>query len=200
VARPAKDIFEHALQGTVQRTNAGESHVAGSLPKPPKFLSKEARKKFKGLVRQLAERRAVTAGDGDLIAIYCSTNERWLQALAAIRSQGVVCVYKRMTPSGEAIDVEKPNLSLKIAEVSERSMVSILTRLGLTPKDRETVRPTSPAKPKNAPPPPDSCAGVSLELTRLRAQQAAEQQAADSVPQDEEPDFDKLLEAADDQA
>jgi hypothetical protein len=47
-------------------------------------------------------------------------------------------------------DVEKPNLHLKIIEVAERSCVQILVRLGLTPRDRSSVRPTAPPKP-----PPD---------------------------------------------
>lgn len=189
--QPRKDIFEHQLNGTKPRYVPGaESHVAGSLPKPPKFLSKDSRKKFKAMVRQLGERRAVTAGDGDLIALYCSTHERWLQALEAIRTQGVVVKYERLGADGCAITVEKPNLSLKIAEVAERSMVSLLTKLGLTPKDREGVKPTSAVKPKNAPPPPESCAGVGLELERLRAEQAEEP----DVEQEEEPDLDKLLE------
>ncbi len=190
MAQPRKDIFTHQLNGTVPRYNPGaESHVAGAVPKPPKYLSKDSRKKFKAMARQLAERRAVTAGDGDLIAIFCSTHERWLQALEAIRTQGVVVKYERLGADGCAITVEKPNLSLKIAEVAERSMVSILTRLGLTPKDREGVKPTSATLPKNAPPPPESCAGVGLELERLRAEQAEEP----DVEQEEEPDLDKLL-------
>ena len=194
MAQRRKDIFTHQLNGTVPRYVPGaESHVAGSLPKPPKYLSKDSRKKFKAMTRQLGERRAVTAGDGDLIALYCSTHERWLQALEAIRTQGVVVKYERLGADGCAVTVERPNLSLKIAEVAERSMVSLLTKLGLTPKDREGVRPTSEVKPKNAPPPPESCAGVGLELERLRSQQAEEQDA--EPPQEEEPDFDKLLEA-----
>ena len=197
MAQPRKDIFDHQLQGTKPRYNPGaESHVAGSLPKPPKFLSKDSRKKFKSMTRQLSERRAVTSGDGDLIAIYCSTHERWLQALEAIRTQGVVVEYERLGADGNAHKVEKPNLSLKIAEVSERSMVSILTRLGLTPKDREAVKPTSAVKPKNEPPPPESCAGAGLELERLRAQQAVEEtDAVEQLPTQED-EIDKLLEEA----
>jgi hypothetical protein len=106
---------------------------------------------------------------------------------------------ERLGADGCRITVEKPNLSLKIAEVAERSMVSILTRLGLTPKDREAIKPTSAVKPKNSPPPAESCAGNELELDRLRAQQAKEQEEDAELPQEEEVDFDKLLEAADDQ-
>lgn len=189
MGRPAKDIFEHVLQGTTQRVNAGESYVAGSLPKPPKFLSKDARKKFKHLVHQLSERRAVTAGDGDLIAIYCSQDERWQQALAKIREEGAIRIYTRLSASGEPVQVEKANLNLTIAKDCERAMVGILTRLGLTPKDRESVRPTSPVKSKNTPPHPDSCAGVEQELARLRVLQAAERDAANE-PAPDEPEID----------
>jgi P27 family predicted phage terminase small subunit len=154
---------------------------------------------FKSLVRQLAERRTVTAGDGDLIAIYCSTKERWLQALEAIRTQGVVCQYERLDADGHVHTMEKPNINLKIAEVSERSMVTMLTRLGMTPKDRESVKPTLPAKPpKNAPPHPDSIAGIELELQRLRALQAAEESAEPEPPATTEHDLDELLKDAED--
>jgi P27 family predicted phage terminase small subunit len=194
MAPPRKSHSEHALQGTTPRYNDGESHVAGALPKPPKFLSKESRKKFKAMVRQLAERRAVTAGDGELLAVYCSTHERWLQALEAIRKDGVVVTYKRSTPSGEFVDVEKPNISLKIAEVAERAMVGILTKLGLTPRDRDSVRPTSEAKPKGPQPPsPGSERWLADEADRLRAEIAA------APAEEPEPDLDKILEAADDE-
>jgi P27 family predicted phage terminase small subunit len=194
MAPPRKSHSEHALQGTTPRYNDGESHVAGALPKPPKYMSKDSRKMFKGLVRQLAERRAVTQGDGEIIAIYCEQKERWLQALTAIRTDGVVVTYKRSTPSGEFVDVEKPNLSLKIAEVAERAMVGILTRLGLTPRDRDSVRVTSSAvKLKAAPPQPGSERWLADEADRLRAEIAA------APAEEPEPDLDKILEAADDE-
>ena len=60
----SKSAELHELQGTSPHRSSvpAESDVAAALPRPPKFLSKEARKKFKQLVKQLAARRAVTAG------------------------------------------------------------------------------------------------------------------------------------------
>jgi P27 family predicted phage terminase small subunit len=144
VGRPAKSAELHRLQSTELRSNLAESHVAGALPRPPKFLSKDAKKKFRALVKQLASRRAVTAGDSDLIAIYCGTWERLQQALTNIREQGLIVTYTRLDASGAPHDVERPNISLKIVEVSERACLSYLARLGLTPRDRELVRPTAP--------------------------------------------------------
>jgi hypothetical protein len=72
-----------------------------------------------------------------------------------------------------------------------------MTRLGLTPKDREAVKPTlPPAPPKNAPPHPDSIDGMELELKRLRALQAEEQSAEPEPEPENEPDIDAALKAA----
>jgi P27 family predicted phage terminase small subunit len=144
MGRPAKSQALHNLQGTELRSNVGESHVAGALPRSPKFLSKDAKKKFRGLVKQLAERRSVTAGDADLIAIYCNTWERWQAACASVREEGLIVTYTRLDASGNPHDVARTNISLKIIEVSERACLSYLGKLGLTPKDRGHVRPTAP--------------------------------------------------------
>jgi P27 family predicted phage terminase small subunit len=143
-ARPAKSQALHDLHGTERRSNLGESHISGSLPRPPKHLSKLAKKSFRGFVRQLAERRSVTAGDGALIAMLCVIEERWLASLENLRDEGVVVEYDRLDASGNSHTVERPNISLKIAEVAERQMVAILSKLGLTPRDKEHVRPTAP--------------------------------------------------------
>jgi P27 family predicted phage terminase small subunit len=177
IGRQAKDIALHELQGTTLRSSMpGESAVPGSLPRPPKFLSKEARKKFKGLVKQLAPRRAVTQGDCDLITIYCRTFMRWLQAMDSIDKEGLIVEYERLDKDGKVHLVKRPNISLKIAETTERQMLSYLVRLGLTPKDRDHVRPTSLAPTGKEPPDPNSREGMMLEADRLREQIAAEKE------------------------
>jgi P27 family predicted phage terminase small subunit len=145
-----KSAEDHELSGSVQRPVAGDSYVEGSLPKPPKFLSQEAKKKFRALVRQLADRRAVTAGDQDLLTLYCSLWERWTDALAKIREEGSIRIYNRLGADGITVEVERENLHIKLAQNSERQMVVILKQLGLTPKDKDAVRPTAPLKQKKA--------------------------------------------------
>jgi P27 family predicted phage terminase small subunit len=173
-----KSQAEHALCGTEARiTSLDESHVAGALPRPPKFLSKEAKKKFRGLTSQLSDRRAVTAGDGDLIAQYCVIDERWQQALAKIRDEGAVRIYLRLDRDGTPVETEKENLHIGIAQTCERQMVVILKQLGLTPKDRETVRPTAPPK-RSKELDPNSLEAMQREGDRLRALLAAEQAVA----------------------
>jgi P27 family predicted phage terminase small subunit len=176
----SKSAELHDLQGTSRHRSSvpTESRVAGALPRPPKFLSKEAKKKFRSLSKQLDVRRAVTAGDADLIAIYCSTWERWQQALDNLRTEGLIVEYTRLDAGGNPVTVEKPNISLKIAEVAERACLSYLSRLGLTPRDRELVRPTAPVEKR-----PDVTESERLdeEIAVLQAQEVADKavQAAD---------------------
>lgn len=144
MGRPSKDPALHRLHGTELRSNLVESYISGGLPCAPKDLSKEARKKFKQLVKQLASRRAVTQGDGDLIELYCCTFERLKQAQANIRTEGLIVTYTRMDAGGNPHDVERPNISLKIIESAERQCLAYLVKLGLTPSSREHVRPTAP--------------------------------------------------------
>jgi len=182
MGRQEKSAFEHALTGTAPKGVHIESSISASLPRPPKFLSKEAKKKFRGLVKQLAARRAVTQGDTDLITIYCRTFMRWLQASESLDSAGLIVSYERLDKEGKVHNVERPNISLKIAESTERQMLAYLVKLGLTPKDREHVRPTAPAEDKKAPPDPESREGLALEAARIEEQIAS----AEEEPEEEE--------------
>jgi hypothetical protein len=94
-----------------------------------------------------------------------------------ISEEGSIRIYQRLGSDGSAVDVEKENLHIKLAQNSERQMVVILKQLGLTPRDKDAVRPTAPVKHKNDPPHPDSSEGLHLELERLRALEAAEKAA-----------------------
>ena len=191
MARPVKDLAQHKLEGTTQRA-IGSSYVAGSLPKCPKDLTKEERKRFKAHARMLAERRVVTSGDATVLAILVRTESRCIQAQAKITSEGMVVTRDCVSPKGVVYSIEKHNLHLRILENAEKQCLAILVRLGLTPRDREAVRPTSSAAPKkNAPPHPESPEGLLLEVERARAALAAEQekQAAAEV------DLDAAMEA-----
>ena len=196
MGRPRLSPEEHELRGNEPRyAPGGESAHVGSLPRPPKFLSPEGRKKFRSMVKQLAERRTVTAGDADLISIYCTTWERWQDALLKIREQGVVATYQRLGANGNAVNVEKTNLHWSIAKECERSMLSILSRLGLTPKDRDSVKPTTPATKKNEPV-EGRVEWLKLELAKQQALEAA----APQEPGEAEPEHEDVLEDFDETA
>jgi P27 family predicted phage terminase small subunit len=183
MGRPTKSAALHELQGTELRSNLAVSNVPGDLPRAPNFLSKDAKKKFRALVKQLAVRRAVTAGDADLIAIYCGTWERLQQALKNVADEGLIVEYTRLDAKGNPVTVERTNISLKIIEVSERACLSYLARLGLTPKDREHVRPTAARSTGKE---QSEAERLMEERAELQTQQAGEQQRRDESKKEDD--------------
>jgi len=143
VTRARLSLVEHDLRGTRPEYTTDSVHV-GALPKPPRFLSPEAKKKFRSAVRQLADRRAVTSGDTDFLTIYAQTWERWVAACEKVRTEGTIKTYERAGADGHLHSVEKVNLNVGIVKDCQRDILSILQKLGLTPKDRDAVRPTAP--------------------------------------------------------
>ncbi len=171
----------HDLRSTKpQYVKNGESQVAATpLPRPAKFLSKEAKKKFRALVRQLASRRTVTEGDADLISIECSLWEQWQQSLLKIREEGSIRIYTRLGADGVATEVEKENLHVKIAQNCQRQMVTILRQLGLTPSARDTVKQV--ATPKKTVEEEDQ-----EERDKMLLQELLSERAAQQVPEESE--------------
>jgi len=145
---PAKTPEAHRLEGTKSqvRTAVEKSVVPEGRPSCPRGLSTEARKVFRQLCRLLAERRALTRGDGELLRLYAEVWDRQRQANEAVKLEGIVVQYTRLDSNGQPHEVEKQNINLAIAERAEKQMVGILDRLGLTPYHRDKVKPA--AKPK----------------------------------------------------
>lgn len=139
----------HKLKGT-RPTRAAEPEfvVPPSRPRKPKDLTPEGLAVFTRLCSLLKKRRALTAADGELIRIYAVNHVRHAKAQAKIDEEGEVRIYTRLDSNGQAHDVEKENLWLKIAFAAEKNMVACLDRLGLSPLNRAKVKPT--AKPKVA--------------------------------------------------
>ena len=170
---PRISLEVHDLRDTKpQYVARGESSVPGALPRAPKDLSKDEKKRFRSYVRTLAARRTVTAGDGTLIAILVRTESRCQIAQTALVNEGLVKIYQRLGADGVSVDVEKPNLHLKIVEVAERSCVQILVRLGLTPRDRDAVKEV--ATPKRSIEEVDQLERDSAALHELLAERAAQ--------------------------
>lgn len=172
MARPQKSEAQHETEGTTLRSNARDSYVAASIPRPPKGLSKDARKKFKDLCKQLAGRRTVTAADADIIAQYVGCWTRLQKAQLALETEGLIVEYERLDKDGEAHTISAINKNLRIVEACETRCLAYLTRLGLTPKDRALVTPTAPAVPKNE---PSEAEKNAAEIERLRKQIELEQ-------------------------
>jgi len=144
---PRKPLSEHALAGTRVGYVELESFVPSGRPKCPRAISGEAKAAFKRLTRMLENRRSVTPGDQEILRLYAVLFDRHSRALAAIEKQGEICMYTRLNNRGEDVQVEKPNLWLKVAETCEAKMLSCLSALGLTPLNRSKVKTVDVPRP-----------------------------------------------------
>jgi P27 family predicted phage terminase small subunit len=146
---PKKPQWLHDLSSTKsQATLPEEDSLPSSRPQYPKNISAAAKKIFKKLCALLEARRALTAGDEELIRLYSEIYDRQQRALARIREEGEVKKYIRLDAHGEQCETEKLNYWYKVSTDSEKSLVSILDRLGLTPMNRSKIKPTAPPEPK----------------------------------------------------
>jgi phage terminase small subunit len=145
----------HWLQGTKSQVKAEpEFQVPASRPRAPGDLSPAALVVFKQLCALLRKRRALTAGEAELIRLYAIKYERHAKAKAKIEVEGEIRIYTRLDSNGQPHDVEKENLWLKVATGCEKDMVAILDRLGLTPVNRSKAKPTG-QHPAASTQPPD---------------------------------------------
>jgi len=152
---PRKSDARHWLNGTKSQAKLEHQfQVPASRPRAPKDLSPEALAVFKQLCALLRNRRALTAGDAELIRLYAIKYERHAKARAKIEVEGEIRIYTRLDSNGQPRDVEKENLWLKVATGCEKDMVAILDRLGLTPMNRSKAKPTG-ERPADQAQPPD---------------------------------------------
>src|SRR5690242_13973729 len=133
--RERKPLAVHALAGTDPKYTQ-EPAIEASRPKFPRGLKGEGKKIFKRLAAILERRHALTEGEVELLRLYAILSVRHAKALEHIEIEGEVCKYSRLNNRGEEVLTEKPSLWLAIAETSEKHMVAILDRLGLSPLNR----------------------------------------------------------------
>lgn len=148
---PRKSEHMHKLSGTKSQASTPDVITSPGRPRFPKNLSKESRAVFKRLCSLLESRRALTAGDGELLLLYAVQFERWQRALVHVQTEGEICNYTRLDSNGQPHEVPKENLWLKVVRESEKALVGIIDRLGLTPLNRSKVKLTG--EPANVPEP-----------------------------------------------
>jgi P27 family predicted phage terminase small subunit len=148
MGRPAKSEHEHFVHGTPSTAKpATESHVVGGRPKFPRDLDPSLKRIFKQMCALLAERRALTRGDVELIRIYCFQYDRHRRNVGELRTEGEIITYFRLDANGRSVPQVTTNLRLKICTEAEKQMVSVLSALGLTPTAKDRARPTAPEIP-----------------------------------------------------
>jgi P27 family predicted phage terminase small subunit len=150
-----KSTARHLLEGTEpqgKQPAQPEYVVPAGRPKPPKGMEKAAKRIFKLLAKQLAERRACTAGEAHLLALYAEKYVCWEKAKAMAAELGEVVTDTRLDSNGTAHTVLRKNPWQGIVEVCESKMHGYLRDLGLTPSAKSKIKPTGDAQPAGLPP------------------------------------------------
>src|SRR5262249_42344110 len=112
--QPRKSQALHELHNTRPHDRATDiSPVPACPPRFPKDLDKSLKPIFKRLCSLLLERRTLTAGDAELIRLYCFQWERHSKNAALLCEEGELCTYVRLDSNGHPHDQVKVNLRLK---------------------------------------------------------------------------------------
>lgn len=107
---------------------AAEPNGLASIPRPPAWLTKEAKAEWKVAVPLLVERRILTDGDLGTVANYCNAIGTVRQAQAELARTGLTFV----TASGQ---VKRSPASGIVAEFTGLAL-RLAAELGLTPVSR----------------------------------------------------------------
>lgn len=142
-AMPRKSEALHELNGTKPHDRTVDvSHVPAGKPKFPKDLDKSLRPVFKRLCKLLQERRVLTAGDADLLRLYCFAYERHERNVQLLREEGEVVTVTWLDKNGVERSSVKANPRLKVVENAEKQMAAILGQLGLTQLTKDRAKRT----------------------------------------------------------
>lgn len=108
-----------------------EPRIAVEIPRPPLHMTKDEKKIFRKIAKQLAAARVITQLDSNALMLYCTAYVRWVQANKMIEQDG----YLIDSPNGYAM----PSPWLSISNKSFEQMRQIMTEFGMTPSSRTKV-------------------------------------------------------------
>lgn len=102
-------------------------------PKPPTWLSREAKAEWKRVVPGLSRLELLKEEDRASLAVYCETWATYVTALADVRKNGLTCenitIYKDGTESRRTVK----NPALVVAETAAAQLRGMAQEFGLTP-------------------------------------------------------------------
>ena len=134
-------------RGTFRADRHADSARPIGKPRCPKWLSKDAAREFRRIVKLLDTMGLLGAVDENALARYATTWVRWRQALQMIEKGGEVVVYRDEQGKPKAV---QPSAFNSIA----RSLAEELSRLeqafGMTPSARSRID-VAPAAPTTQP-------------------------------------------------
>jgi P27 family predicted phage terminase small subunit len=142
--RPRKSIELHVQHGTrphAPQIKAPSPLVAGR-PKFPRHLSKEGRRAFKHACALLEQRRTLTPGDEEMLALYATLHERWV-ALKEQLGTNFLIVVTILDSHGNPHEAKRVNPLVRMVSDCESKLLAVVKTLGLSPTDSRRTQPTA---------------------------------------------------------
>lgn len=129
--RPPKATVMKILEGNPggRPINRNEPKPLPGSPKPPKGMSKEARKEWNRIVKVLEPTRLLTLADRTVLEGYCNEYCTYQKTQEILNRTGI------LIPSADKKSVIV-NPALRQSERSQKLIIRYLTELGLSPSSR----------------------------------------------------------------
>lgn len=147
--RPPKPSALKKLEGTYRADRAvGNEMMPARLqfaPTPPSFLSTEAKKEWKSVCQELIDLDMLHRVDLPLLMAYCQEMANYIQAVKALKSEGMVKTITR--EDGSSYSMPSPYISIKNSAL--KNAQGIAGQFGFTPSARSKINAAS--KPKDDP-------------------------------------------------
>jgi P27 family predicted phage terminase small subunit len=141
---PQKSPEMHRLTGSKSQAKnpADRSLIAAGRPKIPSHLTRPERAQYKRLVAALELRGHATPGDYDLLAVLATATVRWISEKQDLADRGpwIEIQVPDGSGTGGTITREIENPSRKNSLESEKQIAALLKELGLTPRQRDSVK------------------------------------------------------------
>ena len=136
--RPPKPTALKILEGNPGKRplNTDEPKPKSGAPKCPSFLSPEAKKEWRRIVRALADIDLLTSVDMAVLAAYCQSYSRWMQAEKILETEGLTYVYTNK--KGEENVIARPEV--RISQESLKLMRAYGSEIGLSPSSRGRIK------------------------------------------------------------
>lgn len=142
MGRKAMPIQLHLLQGNKNRLTKKEIEQRveaekrlkprANKVKPPAWLSDEAKKEFKRIVKEMQDLDLLTNIDVDALALYCDAYVNYIECTRIIAEEGLMVEYTNK--AAETNKVPHPLLTKK--KQLHEQMKSLAAEFGLTPAAR----------------------------------------------------------------
>ncbi|HML40362.1 MAG TPA: phage terminase small subunit P27 family [Bellilinea sp.] len=131
--RPPKPTRIKELEGNPghRPLNNAEPMLKPDLPSCPRHLSKEARREWRRVSKELYEAGLLTRVDRAALAAYCQAWARWVEAETELQGQSLTGT----TDKG----YEYPNPLLAISKAALADMRRFMSDFGMTPSSRSKV-------------------------------------------------------------